>query len=91
MNHNIQSELDRSGLTEDEKQIYDEEEDKDPDTRENTMMETTTYNDEKIVKSPVRKTLNSPMAKNGDSEKLILNVVFYEKKNMDYIYKLLHN
>ena len=46
MNHNIQSELDRSGLTEDEKQIYDEEEDKDPDTRENTMMETTTYNEE---------------------------------------------
>ena len=31
------------------------------------------------------------MDKNEDSEKLVLNMVFNNKKEMDYISKLLHN
>ena len=44
-----------------------------------------------MVKSLVQKTLTSPMDKNEDSEKLVLNMVFDNKKEMDYISKLLHN
>ena len=55
------------------------------------MIETTTYNDEQMIKSLVQKTYNSPMEKNEVSNKLVLDIVFDEENDMYYIYKLLYN
>ena len=55
-------------------------EDEDSDLIEDTLMVLNTQNNEQMDQSLFQKTLNTVMEKNEDSEKIVLNLTFDDKK-----------
>ena len=87
----VKSEADGSRSMEDDEQSEQDGKEENLDSGEITLVKTETDNEEQIVKYPVQETSNSSMDKHEDSEQLVLNMAFDNKKDMDYIYKPLHN